>query len=56
MVHGKPRLGKGRLANMNQSFPSHVGVIGLGYVGLTVATAFGRILPTVGFDIDSDRV
>lgn len=41
---------------MNQSFPSHVGVIGLGYVGLTVATAFGRILPTVGFDIDSGRV
>ncbi|MGH7478652.1 MAG: nucleotide sugar dehydrogenase, partial [Candidatus Methylomirabilales bacterium] len=33
-----------------------VGVIGLGYVGLSLATAFGRVLPTVGFDIDPDRI
>jgi UDP-N-acetyl-D-galactosamine dehydrogenase len=31
-------------------------VIGLGYVGLSLATAFGRALPTVGFDIDPDRI
>ena len=29
-----------------------IGVIGLGYVGLSLATAFGRVLPTIGFDID----
>jgi UDP-N-acetyl-D-glucosamine/UDP-N-acetyl-D-galactosamine dehydrogenase len=33
-----------------------VGVIGLGYVGLSLATAFGRLLPTVGFDINPDRI
>ncbi len=31
-------------------------VIGLGYVGLPLAVAFGRILPTLGFDVDDDRV
>jgi UDP-N-acetyl-D-galactosamine dehydrogenase len=31
-------------------------VIGLGYVGLSLATAFGRVLPTVGFDIDHSRI
>jgi UDP-N-acetyl-D-galactosamine dehydrogenase len=33
-----------------------IGVIGLGYVGLSLATAFGRVLPTVGFDIDPRRI
>ncbi|MEP6634822.1 MAG: Vi polysaccharide biosynthesis UDP-N-acetylglucosamine C-6 dehydrogenase TviB, partial [Luteimonas sp.] len=33
-----------------------VAVIGLGYVGLPLAAAFGRALPTVGFDIDGKRV
>jgi len=33
-----------------------VGVIGLGYVGLSLATAYGRVLPTIGFDIDPDRI
>jgi len=33
-----------------------IGVIGLGYVGLPLAMAFGSRLPTVGFDIDQDRV
>jgi len=33
-----------------------VGIIGLGYVGLSLATAFGRVLPTVGFDIDHARI
>lgn len=33
-----------------------IAVIGLGYVGLPVATAFGRIHETVGFDIDVGRI
>ena len=35
---------------------SRIGVIGLGYVGLPLAVAFGRKLPTVGFDINAARV
>ena len=31
-------------------------VVGLGYVGLPLATAFGSILPTVGFDINKTRI
>lgn len=31
-------------------------VAGLGYVGLPLAVAFGRILPTIGFDISKKRV
>ncbi len=34
----------------------HVAVVGLGYVGLPVACAFGAQLPTLGFDIDRKRV
>jgi UDP-N-acetyl-D-galactosamine dehydrogenase len=33
-----------------------IAVIGLGYVGLPVAIAFGKKLPTVGFDIRQRRV
>ncbi len=33
-----------------------VGVIGLGYVGLPLAVAFGRHFETLGFDIDEARV
>lgn len=33
-----------------------VAVIGLGYVGLPLAVAFGRHWPTLGFDIDPDRI
>ena len=35
---------------------SRIGVIGLGYVGLPLAVAFGRKFPTLGFDIDLNRV
>jgi len=31
-------------------------IIGLGYVGLPLAVEFGKICPTVGFDIDAGRV
>jgi UDP-N-acetyl-D-galactosamine dehydrogenase len=35
----------------------NIAVIGLGYVGLPVAVAFGRAgMPVIGFDIDADRV
>jgi UDP-N-acetyl-D-galactosamine dehydrogenase len=33
-----------------------IAVIGLGYVGLPLAVEFGKILPTVGFDINLQRV
>lgn len=33
-----------------------IGVLGLGYVGLPLATEFGKIYSTVGFDINSDRI
>ncbi len=33
-----------------------IAVIGLGYVGLPVALAFGRKVPTIGFDIRAKRV
>jgi UDP-N-acetyl-D-galactosamine dehydrogenase len=35
---------------------SRIAVLGLGYVGLPLAHAFGKIYPTVGFDINSQRI
>ncbi len=35
---------------------TRLGIIGLGYVGLPLAVEFGRIFPTIGFDIDSTRI
>ena len=35
---------------------ARIAVIGLGYVGLPLAAAFGKRFPTVGFDIDATRV
>lgn len=35
---------------------AHVAVVGLGYVGLPLAVAFGKQLPVVGFDINQTRV
>ena len=34
----------------------HISVVGLGYVGLPVAVAFGAQQRVVGFDIDATRV
>jgi len=34
----------------------HIGVIGLGYVGLPLAVEFGRKYPTVGFDLKTSRI
>lgn len=33
-----------------------ISVIGLGYVGLPVAVAFGKVAPTIGFDINEARL
>lgn len=48
------------IATMSAPLPSpgdvRVAVIGLGYVGLPLAAAFGRVLPTLGFDIDARRI
>ena len=33
-----------------------ISVIGLGYVGLPVAVAFGKIGPVIGFDINPKRI
>jgi len=41
---------------MKKEMPSQLAVVGLGYVGLPLATAFGRLLPTIGFDIDPKRI
>ncbi|MGE0767620.1 MAG: nucleotide sugar dehydrogenase [Hyphomicrobiaceae bacterium] len=35
---------------------THVGVIGLGYVGLPLSVYLGRRFPTIGYDINSSRV
>jgi UDP-N-acetyl-D-glucosamine/UDP-N-acetyl-D-galactosamine dehydrogenase len=36
--------------------PPHIGIIGLGYVGLPLAVEFGRHYATVGFDIFDRRI
>jgi len=33
-----------------------VAVVGLGYVGLPLALAFGRVMPTIVFDISEEKV
>ncbi|MGN7469770.1 nucleotide sugar dehydrogenase [Brevibacillus sp. SAFN-007a] len=33
-----------------------VGVVGLGYVGLPVAVAFGQKVPVIGYDVDRKRI
>jgi UDP-N-acetyl-D-galactosamine dehydrogenase len=33
-----------------------IGIIGLGYVGLPLAIEFGKIIPVVGFDTNTDRI
>ena len=35
---------------------AHIGVIGLGYVGLPLAVEFGKSRQVVGFDIDQERI
>ncbi len=40
----------------NMQREPHIGIIGLGYVGLPLAVAFGRSVPTLGFDINHSRI
>ena len=35
---------------------ARIAVIGLGYVGLPLAVAFGRERPTLGFDVQTGRI
>ncbi len=35
---------------------SRIGIVGLGYVGLPLAVEFGKLLPTVGLDINVQRI
>ncbi len=41
---------------MNKADPSKVAVAGLGYVGLSLAVALGREIPTIGFDVNAQRI
>jgi len=41
---------------LNDDNAMKIAVIGLGYVGLPLAVAFGRKRPVVGFDINADRI
>ena len=41
---------------MNNSYPSCIAVVGLGYAGLPLAVAFGRCIRTIGYDLDSQRI
>jgi len=36
--------------------PSQIAVVGLGYVGLPLAVAFSKALPTIGFDVNRERI
>lgn len=33
-----------------------IGIIGLGYVGLPLAVEFGKKYPTIGFNINTQRI
>ncbi|HJU07327.1 MAG TPA: Vi polysaccharide biosynthesis UDP-N-acetylglucosamine C-6 dehydrogenase TviB [Rhodanobacteraceae bacterium] len=49
-------LEKSMAAALPRSEEIRIAVIGLGYVGLPLAVGFGRVLPTLGFDINSARI
>ena len=39
-----------------QLYSPKIAIIGLGYVGLPLATVFGKLHNVVGFDIDASRI
>jgi UDP-N-acetyl-D-galactosamine dehydrogenase len=41
---------------MKPHLPSHVAIVGLGYVGLPLAIALGKVLSTIGFDVNKSRI
>src|SRR5689334_17987682 len=42
--------------NSTSSAEIKLAVIGLGYVGLPLAVAFGQLMPVLGFDVDTRRI
>jgi UDP-N-acetyl-D-galactosamine dehydrogenase len=44
------------IANKRDGIMSTVAVVGLGYVGLPLAVAFGKKLRTIGFDLSAEKV
>lgn len=53
---GKFKNGNESPSGMHDIFSHKIAVLGLGYVGLPVALAFGKKFDVVGFDIDKDRI
>ena len=41
---------------MKTNLPRCIAVVGLGYVGLPLASAFGKVVATIGFDVNEQRV
>lgn len=41
---------------MSLSRSPHIGIIGLGYVGLPLAVAFGKHFPCIGYDVNPERI
>ncbi|HBH81547.1 MAG TPA: nucleotide sugar dehydrogenase, partial [Nitrospira sp.] len=41
---------------MNKGEARSIAVVGLGYVGLPIAVAFGKIGPVVGFDVNKKKI
>ena len=41
---------------MKTNQPRCIAVVGLGYVGLPLASAFGKVVSTIGFDVNEHRV
>ena len=41
---------------MNKRQARSIAVVGLGYVGLPIAVAFGKIGPVVGFDVNKKKI
>lgn len=41
---------------MNEKHEKTVAVVGLGYVGLPLALAFGCVMPTIGFDLSEKKI
>jgi UDP-N-acetyl-D-galactosamine dehydrogenase len=44
------------MMHSNTEQPITIGIVGLGYVGLPLAVEFGKVYPTIGFDINQSRI
>lgn len=44
------------MPELNSTRSIKIGIVGLGYVGLPLAVEFGKKYPTVGFDINKERI